>query len=275
VNKHLGPPVNCQRIIDSLEAAGVRTHIYSIMAFPTETLEEIALTKEFLIGNVRRHPYVTVSANIFHLMRGSVMARDPGAFGISETQDEGDVRLVLGFTEDQRQRNEQFAFEASREIYRAVFLPHADDPWGAEAFWHFIDQTGIFYLQKVSCRNNPYHELANSALEPLPANYETQLYKRSRLYALETASTENECVICDWVTNNYAQLPRAIVPFLMEYDEREPLYRNLELLVPTNVQQIAREAFPDLVRAGFFCRVGMVSGKPDDHSLALASASVN
>jgi hypothetical protein len=221
VHKHMGQPIDYDRVLASLDRSGIRTHIYAIMGFPTETAEEIAQTRDFLIENIRRYRYLTVSANRFYLMRGSGIAEDPGAFGIEHVVDPGDVALVLEFAEPQRDRNRALVERSVREVFQAEFLPDLDEPETAEALWHFIDQTGIFYLQKVEHLKNPFHALAEARSVEPPPDYVERRYETSHLFWVGG-------LVCDWVTLNYHAVPEWMRGLLSAFDPAVPLRANVE-----------------------------------------------
>ncbi|HEX8240498.1 MAG TPA: radical SAM protein [Allosphingosinicella sp.] len=252
VNKHRGAAPDYCAILRNLEDAGVRPHIYSIMGFPTETLHEISETRSFLLRAIEEHHYVTVSANTFYLMRGSMIALRPERFGIQKVEERGDLRLVLEFEEDGRAERLQAARLAAGAVYQAQFLPFGEDIDFAEGFWHFIDQAGVFYVQKVERRRNPYRELAREFAAPaerVRSRFERPL-SRNWLFELPPDGDEDEATICDWVTLNYARLPRAWAAIALAAAD-EPIAAGLRCL-PVPEQQEAHECFVELQRAGFF-----------------------
>jgi hypothetical protein len=232
VNKHMGAPIEYDRVLEGLEAAGVRTHIYAILGFPTETQEEIAATRDFLIENIRRYRYLTVSANRFYLMRGSGMADEPGAFGIERVIDRGDVALVLEFVEPERDRNRALVDRSVQQVFQAEFLPDLDEPATAEAFWHFIDQTGIFYLQKVEYPKNPFHALAEARHLELPPDYLDRRYEISHLFWVDGPAAAIgdglAGILCDWITLNYHAVPDWMRGLLSALDPTVSLRANVE-----------------------------------------------
>src|SRR5271157_1274603 len=177
------------------------------MGFPTESRGEIRLTADVIGQCIEEHEYVTVSANLFHLMKGSEIYRDPSAFGITEVIDRGVISLTSSFHEPIRDANLAFADEQSKSLYNKVFLPHVHDPESAEAYWHFVDQTGIFYLEKVHCPTNPYREMAREAATPLGDDFGSLTFAPTKVVELQNASRNGSRTICDLVTNNYAVVP--------------------------------------------------------------------
>jgi hypothetical protein len=252
VNKHMGAPIDYDGVLHNLDIAGIRMHVYAILGFPTETLEEITETRDFLIRHVQRHRYLTVSANLFHLMKGSAIAREPEAFGITQVLDRGDVALVLGFVEQERAKNEAFAQLSAQRIYQAEFLPDIDDPHTAEALWHFIDQTGMFYVQKVVHSKNPFHELAERRNAPLPLDYIDRHYYPSQLFCLTSPSGSDHALLCDWVTFNYAQVPSWLRDFVLSFDPSYTLRENAQMQLGSQRCEEAHMAFRTLVESGLF-----------------------
>lgn len=251
VNKHRGDAPEYRAILHNLEEAGVRPHIYSIMGFPTETIEEIEATRDFLLDAIERHDYVTVSANTFYLMRGSMIAAQPKRFGIASTTASGDLRLVLDFDEPGRAERYQAARRAAGEVYRSQFLPFGKDCDFAEGFWHFIDQAGIFYVQKVERRSNPYRALERNFAELPPRILERFTEKLPRHWIFELpGERDGEALICDWVTLNYARLPRSWADIALRASD-EPISEAVGAL-PAAFQADARSCFVALYKAGFF-----------------------
>jgi len=155
VNKSHDQSLDVKSIVRLLDANGIRPHVYAIMGFPTETKDEVTDTRNLLVDLIRESQHVTSSPNVFHLMKGSVMAAEPERFGIKKLISQGDLRLVLDFQTDEDAR--PFAHDCAKNVHREQFLPYAEDQGGsAEAFWAFIDQSGIFYSQKTAMSNSPY-----------------------------------------------------------------------------------------------------------------------
>ncbi len=248
VNKHNGPPLDYQELIDNLEGSGIRTHVYSIMGLPTETAEEIGMTRDFLLANIRRHRFVTVSANQFFLMRGSGIADAPEAFEVQIEESPEDIALVLAFHEQHRQANQGLAVSAAQEIYNEIFLPHVEDPVSAESFWNFVDQTGIFYLQKVLYRDNPYHKMAYSA----GAGDLKRQYCRSKTSRIEGEDAEGRAIFIDWVTHNYVRVPDTLVAWFCRHDASLDVITNIHRFVAPESHALAIGTFSALVEAGFF-----------------------
>lgn len=231
VHKHMGAPIDYDRVLAYLDGAGVRTHIYAILGFPTETREEILQTRDFLIENIRRYRYLTVSANRFYLMRGSGIADDPRAFGIERVIDRGDVALVLDFEEPQADAHRELAERAVQQVFQAEFMPDLDEPAAAEALWSFIDQTGIFYLQKVEHPKNPFHALAEARNVEPPPDFAERRYAASRLFWIGPAAAAaygTSDLVCDWITLNYHAAPGWLRDLLAELDPDVSLRANVE-----------------------------------------------
>lgn len=252
VNKHSGPPIDYDGVLRDLEDAGIRMHIYAILGFPTETREEISETATFLIERIARFRYLTVSANLFHLMKGSGIARAPREFDINSTSEIGDISLVLQFDEEERSKNYSFAESCILRIFQAEFLPDAEDPVSAEALWHFIDQTGIFYVQKVVHSKNPFHELAERRNLALSADFADFHYEPSYVFWIDTKRGENIRLLCDWITMNYARLPSWLVDFIHLFDSSDTLRENIERLLPLSRHGEALLGFQALAKSGFF-----------------------
>jgi hypothetical protein len=164
-------------------------------------------------------------------MRGSGIAQEPAAFGIERTDSRGDVSLILDFAEPEHERNRELAELATGQVYQAEFLPDVGDPATAEALWHFIDQTGIFYVQKVVHPKNPFHELAERRNRALPDDFADRLYEPSHLFALSNPTSEETAVLCDWITLNYAEVASWVVDVVRCWDPAVSLRANVERLV--------------------------------------------
>lgn len=252
VNKHMGEPIDYDGVLQSLENAGIRMHIYAILGFPTETREEIAATRDFLIDNIKRHRYLTVSANLFHLMRGSGIFHGPKEFNIEAMIDPGDIALVLQFRERERDANLAFSERSVQEIFRAEFLPDSEHPETAQALWHFIDQTGIFYVQKVASSKNPFHALAEARSTVIPADFVERRYEPACLFWLDDLNTADCAVLCDWGTLNCAQVPVWLREFLVRFDHSRSLRANVNQFLEPRRAQEGYSAFRALIGGGFY-----------------------
>ena len=248
INKHRGAEIDYRSVLDNMDAAGIRAHVYAILGFPTETRDEIQATFEFLLSSIRRYRYLTVSPNLFYLMKGSGMAQHPEQFGL-KIGDVGDgVGLVLSFTEPEHDANLDFSRDAVRRLHQAQFLPNVDDPEFAEEFWHFVDQTGIFYLQKVALPASPFKGVgrnpgAGASLE--------QYASLSDLFSIETSQAGDEWLLCDWVTNNFSPLPGFMRTLIAAYDESLSVQENINSSVDLEKREIAAEICTVLLEHGF------------------------
>jgi hypothetical protein len=252
VHKHTGPPIDYNQVLVNLERVGIRMHIYAILGFPTETKAEIEATRNFLISSIRRFRYLTVSANLFHLMRGSGMAQQPSDFNIESVSDQGDVGLVLDFVEEEHAKNLDYAALAAQRVYQAEFLPDIDDPATAEAFWHFIDQTGVFYVQKVVYAKNPYHALSEARTKDIAPDFVDMLYEPSFLFWISDSAESEAGLLCDWVTFNYAEIPTWLKDFVFQFNPAATLRANVERLVVVDRHEETYEAFRSFLDSGLF-----------------------
>ena len=224
INKNRGPEINYRSVLDNMDAAGIRAHVYAILGFPTETRAEIQATFEFLVSSIERYKYLTVSPNLFYLMRGSGMAQHPEMFGLNICDAGESVALVLNFNEAEHDANLKFARDAVRRIHQRQFLPNVDDPEFAEEFWHFVDQTGIFYLQKVMLAVNPYRDIGRNADAGPSLEVHASI---SDLFWLKPDQKSDEWLLCDWATNNFCSLPGFVHGLFERYDETLTVQENI------------------------------------------------
>ena len=180
------------------------------------------------------------------------MAQDPSAFHIQSVSDQGDVALVLDFAEEERTKNLDYAALAAQRVYQAEFLPDIDDPSTAEDFWHFIDQTGVFYVQKVVHVKNPYHALSEARSEEIPAGFADLLYEPSFLFWISDSPKNEGGLLCDWVTFNYAEIPTWLKDFVFQFNPATSLRANVERLVVVGRHEETYEAFRSFLHNGLF-----------------------
>ncbi|HYL34622.1 MAG TPA: radical SAM protein [Bryobacteraceae bacterium] len=251
-DKHFGTPIDYHRVLNNLNAAGINAHIYAILGFPSESKAETAATRDFLLNAIRSFRYVTVSANTFYLMRGSRAAEDPQSVGITRVKERGNVSLVLDYEEAAEEGKPAFAERSAHEVFEAEFMPGLGEPYMARGYWSFIDQSGLFYTEKIEYRENPYRAMAKSRSEPLAPSFADVTYLRSRLFRLRTLETSDRAVFSDWVTGNYVAIPPGLAPLLESYDSTKTLRSNLSELVAPRFGDTALELFPSLYAHGFF-----------------------
>ena len=251
-DKHVGQPIDYEGVLANLDAAGINAHIYAILGFPSETAEETALTRDFLLHAVRSHRYVTVSANTFYLMRGSQAATNPESVGITRVRENGDVGLVLEYDETGAAGKAAFAQRCAHEVFEAEFMPGSGEPYLARGFWSFIDQSGLFYTEKIEYAENPYRAMAQSRAEPLESCYADSTYIRSRLFRVRALDAGGRVAFSDWVTGDYAAVPSWLEAFLHNYDSQQSLRKNVYALIEPGFREQAIDLFPNLYAHGFF-----------------------
>lgn len=103
VNDLMDKGVDCDRIADilrNLHAAGIGAHIFSIVGFPGETVEDARRTCDFLLEN-RKH-YLSYSLVPFILENDSIAGAEPHRFGISniEVDDQHDLETGHAYVPD-------------------------------------------------------------------------------------------------------------------------------------------------------------------------------
>lgn len=253
-DKHFGQMIDYQRVLANLDAAGINAHIYAILGFPSETAEETALTRDFLFNAIRSHRYVTVSANTFFLMRGSRAAADPQSVGITRVRENGDVGLVLEYDEDCPEGKAAFAQRCANEIFEAEFMPGSEEPYMARGFWSFIDQSGLFYTEKIEYGENPYRAMAQSRSETLESSYADDTYVLSRLVRLRALDVPGRVGFFDWVTGNYGVVPGWLEPLLEDYNSQRSFRDNVDALIEPDRHDEAIRLFPNFYSYGFFRR---------------------
>ena len=158
-------------------------------------------------------------------MRGSRAAEDPQSVGITSVRGRGDVGLVLDFEEAETTGKAAFAQGCAHEIFEAEFMPGLDEPYMARGYWSFIDQSGLFYTEKIEYRKNPYRALAASRSKPLTSSCADAMYDRSRLFRVHTMDAGGDVVFSDWVTGNYAAVPSYLTALLEELRLRQDVPR--------------------------------------------------
>lgn len=258
--KHLGQAINYERVLANLDAAGINAHIYAILGFPSETKAEIASTRDLLLNAIRNHRYVTVSANTFYLMRGSRAAQEPESVGIASVHERGDVGLVLGFEEPDADGKAAFAERCANEIFEAEFMPDGDEPYMARGYWSFIDQSGVFYTEKVEYGVNPYRAMAESRSYPLSDGFVDCKYVPARLFRMHSLDTNGQLGFADWSSGRYVVIPTYLATLIQEYARDQSLRTNVEALVDADNWRAAFAYFPSLYRHGFFHKATAVPG---------------
>ncbi len=104
-------------VLANCRAAGISTYLSAIVGYPSETLAEARETISFV--NQQRKNIDHVALSTFELARGSTIANEPAAFGISEVDwDPGnDLRLYYAFVPCQGMTRAE-AWDAHKEMFR-------------------------------------------------------------------------------------------------------------------------------------------------------------
>jgi len=88
-------PREALRILTTCRSLGIRTAVMLIAGFPTETQAQLNETYDYLLEHAGVIDFVAI--HLFSLVRGSPMARDPGAHGLFLLSDETVLTPSLEF----------------------------------------------------------------------------------------------------------------------------------------------------------------------------------
>jgi len=183
-------------MIKNCDENGITPHILFIIGFPSETKEETQETIDFIEYNFKNRKYLTYSANVFYVMKGSEIYNDPEKFGISITDNYENEKLsAINYIDNNP--GEKYTYKElrliSQKIYSKMYFKESlkDDSRLNDAFQFcdFVNKTGIFYIQKLINSYNPYlndlsikklsDDLLNSIFKILPV---TLIIKKDKLY---------------------------------------------------------------------------------------------
>ncbi len=150
-------------IFENCDKAGVNSHAYFMIGFPSETKDETDETLEFIDKQLNSRRYFTYSANVFYLMKGSGVYNDHDKYSIRindkyESVKLSDIDFIDNSPGEKYTRNE-LAY-LSRRAYSKLFFKEKDLDYAmvqmGYAFWDFLDRAGIFYNHKLIYSCNPY-----------------------------------------------------------------------------------------------------------------------
>lgn len=150
-------------IFENCDKTGVNIHAYFMIGFPSETKQEINETLEFIDCQLKSRKYFTYSANVFYLMKGSYIYKNPEKYNIRIDDKHEDVKLsninFIDNNQGEKYTRDELTY-LSRKTYSKLFFKEKDLNYTTIQigynFWDFLDRTGLFYEHKLVNSYNPY-----------------------------------------------------------------------------------------------------------------------
>src|SRR5262249_6181193 len=99
---------------------------------------------------------------------------------------------------------------------------------------------------------NPFHAAAERRTEMLPEDFCDRRYTPSHVFNLTDPAEPDYVMLCDWITLNYARVPRWFANFVARYDTARSLRENVGALVEFGNHDLAYEGFRTLAGLGLF-----------------------
>ncbi|MCP4549343.1 MAG: radical SAM protein [bacterium] len=204
-------------------ANGIATHLFALVGFPGETLEEARMTSEFLVAN---REYVS-SFNIgnFYFRTGSDIFREAEKYGVKSTHaedvdaelDQQDYVVEHGM---QMEEAEELSYVISREAYERISIE--DDRFEFFPASRYVNRKGypafdshnLAYLAQYSNRWTP----GNGTATPQALNAETRLTVRP---FIEIGKESNDrCIVFCPESAKILRLPVKAIELLRACDGR-------------------------------------------------------
>jgi radical SAM superfamily enzyme len=150
-------------IFENCDKTGINAHAFFMIGFPSETKQETDETLKFIDYQLKNRKYFTYSANVFYLMKGSDVYKNPEKYNIKLDDKHENVKLSdINFVDNnpgEKYTRDELAY-LSRKAYSKLFFKEEDLDYSTIQtgyhFWDFLDRTGLFYEHKLVNSHNPY-----------------------------------------------------------------------------------------------------------------------
>ncbi len=143
------------RILCACHDSGISTVAFFMVGFPSETVEEVEETLEFLAKHRRCLDWITRPSRYF-LARNSPIDRDPGRYGVRRVErKDQDLALTYPHTCSAGMSLQQLERMYTRACDRVVELGYAEDPFGAHMVL-LLDHDGGLIRDVLAARSAEY-----------------------------------------------------------------------------------------------------------------------
>lgn len=233
------------RLTKRFSEADINLHYYMIIGFPGESKRETMQTISFMKRILRNDAFISYSANVFFLMKGSRIYNQPDKFNIDiDPNHPGSTDIPFIDKNRKRHFSRKRLFELSERMYSRQFhIDEKDRRFGFQ-IWSFLDRTGLFYSYKAIFRHNPFNVLAN----------ERRTFDRDKRYRLLpilfTGTGSTNPSFYDFIERRLVKLPGLTVQQATDFRS----IFNESLTLSENIQKASVDTGTSTSSLERFCR---------------------
>ncbi len=214
-------------LIANCVKVGINIHLYTIFWFPTETKDEIDITKNYLLNNLSKYPFFTYTPWLFWLNKGTYMYNNPEKFNLSPIIQNSWEEIFLNFYEKNTTENHGYLKKTVNNLAKSMFL--GDDPlitMNAFSFWNFIEHSSLFHTYKMYYTRNPFLEFFTKNDSISHQNYLYHKYFLIKYYSI--FKKIDGIFIKNWINSIELPLDAQVITFLENYNQDLNLDANLQ-----------------------------------------------
>jgi radical SAM superfamily enzyme YgiQ (UPF0313 family) len=172
-----------RQVIESCAKAGIAVCLMAFVGFPGETVDEAAMTVEFLLKNSHRVPFTALGE--FVLEEGSIVKQSPEAYGITEwhAQEENDLatKYFYQVSSGMTQEETRVVFDRLDEIIGRTYTNRDLHAVGGQGHCHtslYVSRHALDFILSIALQRREHKSdslSVNSVIVPARNNEITPL----------------------------------------------------------------------------------------------------
>lgn len=229
-------------LIENCEKSWIKLHYYTIFWFPTETKEEILLTKNFLMDNVKKYSFFTYTFWYFKLSKWTYVYNNPSEYDVSfKESNYWAETFIENYHDDNFERNRKELEDSRRTLIKSIFFWDVENNISYIHFWAFIQHSFIFHIQKMYYLENPYIKFFNINKSLLPENFLDKIYIKNNY--LQFYKKNKELYVKNWVLVIEEKINSDIVILLKNFNYKVSLIENCNRIDWFNVKENSEKLY--------------------------------
>lgn len=183
----------------------INVHYYTIFWFPTETKEEIIWTKNFLLKHLKQNDFFSYTAWFFWLNKWTDVYLNKKRYWVSfqEANMWWEI-FIKNYDEKNITENWSLLLDTRNELLSKLFFWDVYNNVNVINFWHFIEHSSIFHIQKLKLNINPYLDFfsknksinyENMCINKFKVNGYLQFTRINNFYKVKNCLLETDLIL--------------------------------------------------------------------------------
>lgn len=208
--------IDFQKLINNCRWTWIKIHYYTVFWFPTETIDEIIWTKDFLLKNIKEesNDFFSFTASEFWLNKWTEIYNNPNKYWITIDKNNEDSKVFIWHYEQNYFEHKQLINTNIEQLYKRLFLNiNINSFINFRNFFCSIEHSNLFHIQKMIYKKNPYLKFFTKNKSINIDNYNNFKYVKNKYF--QYYDTWSWIKLINWVSWNSIIIDKKTLDFFL------------------------------------------------------------